>query len=245
MIDNQSSPKEVGVTVNNLLTVNSFSQGIIQPYYDSGGTCSASAPRSGPANCYNFYDTSGSLFCSSATNSATDTGHNIFVGTNRWCTTVDYDAGTCPIYDSNGGLISPALPSGTTTCQTTTITGYYPWFYGTSVNTNPRPTAGSALLTTGICVVASSNGTVNAPFNTTGAEWTWVAIPATSTVKTVWYVTALNNGTIGGVYPSGNKYPSPTNVSVNSPTALWSGINYNFYISELPSIETNIEFRNS
>jgi len=72
-----------------------------------------------------------------------------------------------------------------------------------------------------------------------------MAHPASETTKVIWYVTALSNGIIGGVYPSGNKYPAPSTVNVNSPTTLWGGINYKFYISEAKSIETNVEFRNS
>lgn len=239
--DDQANTQEVGVTLSINFTA-TFNRGSINPQYPP----TASSFRSGPANTYNYTGTGLPATVSSTANTDNQlvTGYTLLVGANNWTNTVSYDAGVQP-YDSAGNPYNSPLPSGTTGSDSTTITGIYPWFYGTSASINPRPTAGSALLATGTKVVASSNGTVNALFNTSGAEWTWVAIPTTSTVKTVWYVTALNNGVIGGTYPSGNKYPAPTSISVNSPTALWSGVNYNFYISEGASIETNVEFRNS
>jgi hypothetical protein len=237
-----SGLREVGSTIGTLTFNGNFSRGSISPQYPP----TSSPFRSGPPNQWNFTGTG-----LPATTATTDTSvvlqttnHVVILGSNSWSANVDYDAGVQP-YDSDGNPFNSPLGAGTSNTVNDSFTGIYPWFYGTSASANPRPTAGSALLTTGTKSVTSSTGTVNANFNTSGAEWTWVAIPASSPVKTVWYVTALNNGTIGGVYPSGNKYPAPTTVSVNSPTALWSGINYNFYISELPSIETNIEFRNS
>lgn len=240
--DDQANTQEVGVTIGTINFVATFNRGSINPQYPP----TSSSFRSGLPNRYNYTGAQivGNYSSTLLTDNRTATNHIVLFGANTWTNTVTYDAGVQP-FDSSGNPYLAPLPSGTTGAQSVTITGIYPWFYGKSASTNPRPTAGSALLTTGVKTVAVSTGTVNANFNTVGAEWTWVAIPETSTLKTKWFVNELNQGNIGGTYPSGNKYPSPTTLSVNSPTGLWSGINYRFYISELPSIETNIEFRNS
>jgi hypothetical protein len=52
----------------------------------------------------------------------------------------------------------------------------------------------------------------------------------------------LNNGSIGGaVSAGGNLFPANDTVSINSPTALWSGISYRIYISNYQSaVVTNM-----
>lgn len=93
---------------------------------------------------------------------------------------------------------------------------------------------------TAIKLVVSSTGTITIPFNATG-EYIAVAYPATSTTKTVWYVTALDNGAIpGGVFGAA------TTQSVNSPDSYWAGINYKIHSS--PGLITQaspIQLRNS
>jgi len=232
---------EVGTTASTLTFNGSFSRGSINPQY------TASSPfRSGLPNEWNF--TGVGLPATTATTATSvvlqTTNHVVTVGSNSWGASVDYDAGVQP-KDSDGNNFNSPLPAGTSNTINDSFTGIYPYFYGKVPSASPRPTAGQALINAGTKVVNSSTGTVNVTYNTTGAEYVWVAIPSTSTLKTKWYVTALSNGTIGGVYPSGNKFPNPDVVSVNSPSALWSGINYRFYISEIAGVETNIEFRNS
>jgi hypothetical protein len=219
MIDNQGTPQEIGTTINNQLTVNSFSQGIIQPYYDSGGTCSASAPRSGPANCYYFYDTSGALFCSDVTTSATDVGHVLTSGTNRWCTRVGYDAGTCAIYDSNGSLISPALSAGCTSQKNTTITGYYCRFYGptSATPTNSAEVRGlpaEAFQTANVNTFCLTTGTVENKFS--------VALPPSRTISCV-----LDLGNLGADITS--CYVCLCQIPVNTGGGSGASVNYNLY----------------
>lgn len=138
-----------------------------------------------------------------------------------------------------------------------TIESIYPWFYGTfdagavPAGTNrPDPTnavTAQALIDAGTKVVTKSNGTLTANFSSTAQDYIWVAIPSSSTVKTVWYVNALDNGAIGGVVsPGGNLFPSPVTNNVDEPVSVyWSGITYRFYVSNKQVAATSMEFRNS
>lgn len=101
------------------------------------------------------------------------------------------------------------------------------------------------MVTGGTKVVASSSETINITFAATSDDYLWFAIPSTSTSKTVWYVTALNNGSIGGsVSPGGNLFPAHDTVSVT--TVLWGGVNYKVYISNFQTATTGVmELRNS
>lgn len=112
-----------------------------------------------------------------------------------------------------------------------TLLGGYPWYYG-KVTTGVRPTPASALVTGGTKVLASSTGTVTAPFASGAGDYIWFATPSTSTTKTKWTdsASALNTGTIGGaVSPGGNLFPDPSTVSVTA--VLWAGVNYKVYVS--------------
>lgn len=134
--------------------------------------------------------------------------------------------------------------SGGFNSSTFTVTAIYPYYYGT-VNSVNRPTANAALVTSGNKVLASSTGTVTINFNSTSDDYIWFAIPSTSTSKSVWYINALNNGSIGGAAsPSGNLFPDLETVSVT--TVNWSGVNYKVYISNYKtSVTVNMELRNS
>ena len=142
-------------------------------------------------------------------------------------------------------------PSGNITGTSTnfTVSSIYPYFYGkvssggAAAGVN-RPTANNALITGGTKVVASSTGTISITFNSTADDYSWFAIPSTSTSKTVWYVDALNNGTIGGsVSSGGNLFPANDVVSVT--TVLWGGVSYKVYITNYQSAISVMEMRNS
>lgn len=112
-----------------------------------------------------------------------------------------------------------------------TVTGIYPFFFGTSAT---PPVANQALLNSGSKTVSSSQGTLNIDFNAT-IEYLWFAIPSSSPTKTRWFVDTLNNGDIGG--PT-NLFNNAVTVSVNSPSGLWSSVNYDFYISNFATTTT-------
>jgi hypothetical protein len=60
-------------------------------------------------------------------------------------------------------------------------------------------------------------------------QWIWFAIYDSIAAKTTWYETALNNGTIGGAT---DLIAAPTTLALNSPTSLWSGVNYKIYVAQ-------------
>lgn len=122
-----------------------------------------------------------------------------------------------------------------------TVNSLYPYFYGkvASGSAPPgvnRPVANQALINSGTKVVANSSGTITINFGSTSDDYFWFAVPASVPVKTAWFVSVFNNGAIGGpVGITGNLFPAPNLVSINSPTALWSGVNYNIYITNYQS----------
>lgn len=117
------------------------------------------------------------------------------------------------------------------------ISSLYPWFYGTvasggAAGGDNRPTASQQLLTNSTKVLGSSNGTITANFGATSDDYLWFAIPSSSTLKQGWKLTELNKNNIGGaVTAGGNLFPDPVSISINSPSAYWGGIQYDFYIS--------------
>lgn len=116
----------------------------------------------------------------------------------------------------------------------------YPVYYG-KVSCVSRPNVDNTLITGGTKTVINSTSTVTVTFASTN-QWTWVAIPATSTSKTCWYVNNLDNGRINNA-PS-DKYPDECVLPIT--TTCWSGINYKVYMSGFAATDASaIQFRNS
>jgi hypothetical protein len=88
-------------------------------------------------------------------------------------------------------------------------------------------------------VVASSTGTLAIPYNMS-AQYLAVAYPATSTTKTTYFVTALDNGAITVVFQE------VTTLSVDSATGLWADQDYKIHVSNGAITNSNptIELRN-
>ncbi|NJO62870.1 MAG: hypothetical protein HC836_33010 [Richelia sp. RM2_1_2] len=238
---------EVGSTIN-INFAATFSRGAINPQYTA-----ASPFRSGPANTYNFTGTGlvSTPFTSSPLAPAPSVvGYVVLLGTNTWTGSVSYDAGVQP-KDSVGNNFSSPLAAGTTGSIARSFTGIHPFFYGKVTAPGApgagRPVANQALINSGNKVANISTGTITVTFSAGTDDYIWFAIPSTSTSKTVWYVNALNNGSIGGaVTPAGNLFPAFDTVSINSPTALWAGVNYKIYIANYQSATTgSMELRNS
>lgn len=234
---------EVGETFIRYLTA-TFSQGSI-----TNGDGSAGPSLVGAATEYTFTGT-GIPSTAQAGNSLSLGSVAVVNGSNNWAVTVAYGAGSGAYYNNKGAAgsnLDGSRGSGSVSDSSSspTITGLYPYFYGLS---NAAPVAGdiqSAIAGgAGTKVVASSNGTISIGFNATSAEYLWFAVPATSTDKTVWYISALNTGSIGG---GSNLFGSPSTLAVNSPTGLWSGINYDIYITNYATTtgSDTMQLRNS
>jgi hypothetical protein len=153
--------------------------------------------------------------------------YGVLAGSQSWSGTANYLIGEQP-KNSKGGNYSTPLPAGTTGGQTASITGIYPYFWGVS---SSAPTAGQLLINGGNKVVAGSTGAVTVNFNVNApSQYLWIAIPTASGTKNKWF---------GSNAPSTNTEPIPGGLfnapapnTVNSPTSLWSGVSYDFYISK-------------
>ena len=126
--------------------------------------------------------------------------------------------------------------------DTVALNVLYPYFWGKS-NTLPTAASIASDIQNGSAnkVLASASGTVSVTYNASG-EYIWFAHTAAQTEKTKWYVTALNNGSIG----SGQAINSPVTQNVTSPDAYWSGVSFKIYISSGQQATTGaFEYRNS
>ena len=234
---------EVGSSASRTLTA-TFSQGSI-----TNGDGSAGPSLVGAAAQYTFTGT-GISSTAQAGNTLSLGSAVVVNGSNNWAVTVDYGAGSGAYYDNKGvagSNLDGSRGAGNVSDSSSspTITGLHPYFYGLS---NSEPTAGdiqSAIAAgSGTKVVSASTGTISVQFNATSANYLWFAVPATSTDKTVWYVNALNNGSIGG---ESNLFGSPTTLAVDSPESYWSSVNYDIYITNYATTtgSDTMQLRNS
>lgn len=161
----------------------------------------------------------------------------------------DYDSGLPK--QNNKGVIdvrtplvrsinAPQAAATKFTSSIYTITGIYPYFYGTSL-TLPTPASIAAAIAAGTStkVLSSASGTLSIPYNISG-YYIWFAYHTNFTTKTKWYVTDLDNGSIDNSFIT-----TVATQSVNSPNSYWLGINFKMHWSVYPTIQNTIEFRNS
>jgi hypothetical protein len=236
---------EVGTSIS-ITGDTSFNRGCIDPAYSTSGY------RSGTANSYE-YNIWGSTCCYSDTSSSRIQAfgsHSVAYGNNTISSKVHYNVGEQP-KDSEGCNYCSPLASGCTDTDTYTISGIYPYFYGTCASGGVaagcnRPTANAAMIIGGSKVVGVSTNTICINFNSTADDYIWFAIPVASACKTCWYINALNNGAIGGGVSAGcNLFPDPTTVS-NIATTCWNGQQYKVYISNYQTAAASIiQLRNS
>lgn len=129
-----------------------------------------------------------------------------------------------------------------------TIQSIYPYFYGKvsapgAAGTN-RPVINQALIDGGTKVLASANGTITIPFNSTSNDYPWFAIPTGSPVKTVWFESNLNSGAIGGaITVGGNLFPDRQVLLVT--TAKWAGVSFDVYLSNYQTSIISCDIKNS
>ena len=181
-------------------------------------------------------------------NGVTQSGNTLSVtttvlnGINSFYGTVSYLNGVQPL-DSKGNNYSSPLLGGTSPSQVTSFNGIYPFFYYKSSSPITYSSMKIAIENGAATkVVLPSTGTLNISFNANG-EYIAFAYPSSSITKTIWYVNALNSGGIGG---STNLFNSAVVQSINSPTSLWSNINFKIHISNFPTTTSGVmELRNS
>ena len=92
-------------------------------------------------------------------------------------------------------------------------------------------------------VIASAANTITIQFNAS-SEYLWFAHDANYTTKTIWYVSALNTGSIGG---ESNLFNSAQAQNVNSPDAYWSSVSFKTYITNYATSTSSdsMQLRNS
>jgi hypothetical protein len=144
---------------------------------------------------------------------------------------------------NNGNVGIGTAPQGAGTnfeTSTYTITGIYPYFYGTSPTIPTAETIANAISGgTATKVLSSASGTLSIPYNINN-EFLWVAYFENYTTKTKWFVTTLNNGDIDNSFIT-----TATLKSNNSPTGLWSDISFKVHWSVYSTTLSTLEFKNS
>ena len=160
--------REIGTVYDAVSTTinlsSTFNRGSINPAYGTNGF------RSGLPNAYN-YTGPGTVptpqsSTSTSNNTNTTVSYTIIPGNQSWQSSVSYDAGQQPL-DSIGNPFSSALPAGTTSNNTRTLTGVYPIFVttvalGTATKQSLRVMGGTVQIGTGpgsaIQLVTESGG---------------------------------------------------------------------------------------
>ena len=233
-----SGLQEIGQTISRTLTA-TFNRGLIR-----NGDNTTGPALVGAASEYTFTGTD--ISSTAQVGNTLAVSNTIVSGSNNWAVTVAHDAGTGDYFDNKGNVgtnLDASRVSGTATdsASAPTITGIYPYFYLKSASPISAADMASAIAGgTATKVVGSSTGTLAIPYNMS-AQYLAVAYPASSTTKTVYYVTALDNGAITVVFNAVETQ------NVNSPDAYWSGVSFKVHtsIGAITNSNPTIELRNS
>ena len=165
------------------------------------------------------------------------------LGNTTYTSTANYDAGN-PKQDSKGTVDTrPALVRNANAPQagdtgfsssTQVVKGIYPyWWYTSASPITPAGMATAIQAGNATKVLAESNGTISVPFLISNL-YISVAYPASSASKTLYFVTALNQGAITVIFD-----PLGPDVPVTSPTGLWGPVNYKIHVST--NVQTSTE----
>lgn len=236
--------REVGANVNVTLTT-TFTQG----YWRAGTLVSTDRDYFGSAQSYTFI--SGSTTIVQPGTSYIFSSHIITPGANSFSSYVTYDSGQQPV-DSKGVNSGSPISAGSTAQETDTLTGIYPYFYGSSsaatlsvadviqeiedLYTN-NPTKATK-------VVSSSTNTITGYFYQSSPLICWFAHPASSQTKTSFYQNVSNTNNIGPVGTFNNN--GTGNVSASG---YWNNIEYRIYITNAATVfidppQFTVELRN-
>jgi hypothetical protein len=235
-VSGASGVLEIGSSIARTLTA-TFGRGTI---LNGNGSTNAN-PLVGEATGYTFTGTGISSTAQPGNALAFTTA--VVSGSNNWAVTAAHAAGTGDYFDNkgvSGTNLAASRASGTATDSTSapTITGVHPFYHFRSSS----PISAAAMVAaiengTATKVIADSTGTLTIPY-APSAQYLAIAYPSTSTTKTRYFVTALDNGAITVVFQP------VTTLSVT--TALWSQ-SYKIHTSAgaLTNSAANIELRNS
>ena len=235
-VSGASGTLEIGSSHTRTLTA-SFTRGTI---LDGTGSANPN-PLVGAATGFTF---TGTGISSTATPGNTLSFTTAVVsGTNNWAVTAAHAAGAGDYFDNKsvaGTNLAAQRAAGSATDSTSapTINGVHPYYYLKSAS----PISAAAMVAAiqagaATKVIASSTGTLSIPY-APSAEYLAVAYPSTSTTKTRYFVTALDNGAITVVFA-----PVATQTVT---TALWSQ-SYKIHTSTgaLTNSNATIELRNT
>jgi len=149
-------------------------------------------------------------------------------------------------YDTRTPLVrsanAPMAAENNFNSSTYTITGIFPYFYGTSPTLPTAATVAAAIAAGSATKVLSvASGPLSIPYNVGGAGlFIWFAYFEGYTSKTRWYVTELDQSDIDGSFIT-----TAVTQAVNSPETYWTGINFKIHWSVYLTVQDTIEFRNS
>lgn len=125
-------------------------------------------------------------------------------------------------------------PTTTTTSTTELVIPFYYGVYNSPGGVVPIPNETNITILSGT-LGGNPDGAINIPFASVVDDFIWFAIPSLKPTKTAWYVTALNQGNIGGaVSQFGNLFPDPV-------LKTEGGQEYKLYISNYRTSVTTIE----
>ena len=145
-----SSLQKIGATINIPFTTQ-FSRGAITPAYGTDGY------RSGVSTMYEYtgtgLNTVSDASANLSVNNQTVSSYTILAGANTWTSKVYYSQGNTPLSSRGNTYSEVALPAGSVSTKTITITGVYP-IIATTVDTNTL-TEQPTLLSNGSDVVIS------------------------------------------------------------------------------------------
>lgn len=255
---NNTGTLEIGQTINQLLTVTgtkndagAFTQ--LRINRNSINLVTNNSPTITPttniASQFGYSDPNNQNY--SYANTYIDS-NTIVSGTTTWQGLGNYGAGLAKLNnkgstDSNAFAVlsttNPQAANNSNFASTSaTVTGIYPYFWGVS---STQPTAASIATAiqagTATRILAVGSGTLTITYNAS-SQYIWLAVQTGYAAKTTWYNTALNNGSIG----AGQFILSPVSQAVTSPSAYWSGVTFNIYISDYATTTSgSIQFRDS
>ena len=263
LIGNIGTLVEVGVTVSPTLTLNAFKN-------DSGDPANPGFTLLEIYRGLTLISSTTNPIASSATNipgqfgypnpnspnkqyakSFQDNNVSIQNGTTSWSGKGDYNSGLAKqdnfgTFDTRPFAVrNPNAPQAGDPgfiSNLFSVTGIYPYFIYKSASYISAVGMQTAIANgTATKYISSSTGTIIIPAPTANGEYVAVAYPATSTTKTVWYVTNLNNGFIPG-----GLWSAQTLLSCNSSMSLWSGIQYKIHVMVNPLTQpAQMELRNN